>query len=82
MDWCGLDRYVEDMHAYLGEKHTKNMLIVEIMTVGDNFSLTVMQSGKGEKYLNAFIEEIRSLDIPIRLVGEGRYKLCDTSLSF
>ena len=80
MDWCGLEPYVEDLYAYIGEKHTKNMLLIEVMTVGEDFSLTFMQSGRGEKYLNAFIEEIRALEIPISLVGEGRYKLCDTCL--
>lgn len=80
MDWCGLEKYVEDLHAYIGEKHTKNMLLVEVMTVGEDFSLTFMQSGRGEKYLNAFMEEIHSLGIPVSLVGEERYKLCDTAL--
>ncbi len=80
MDWCGLERYVEDLHAYIGEKHTCDTLIVEIMTVGEDFSLTFMQSGKGEKYLNAFMRELRSLNIPVSLVGEERYKLCDTEL--
>lgn len=80
MDWCGLERYVEDLHAYIGEKHTKNMLLIEVMTVGEDFSLTLMQSGRGEKYLNAFIEEIRAQDIPVSLVGQGRYQLCDTDL--
>jgi hypothetical protein len=81
MDWCGLEPYVEDLHAYIGEKHTKNMMIIEVMTVADDFSLTFMQSGRGEKYLNAFIEEICALDIPVTLVGEQRYKLCDTDLA-
>ena len=80
MDWCGLERYVDDLHAYIGEKHTNNMLIIEVMTVGEDFSLTFMQSGRGEKYLNAFMEEIRSLQIPVNLVGEERYKLCYTEL--
>ena len=80
MDWCGLEPYIEDLHAYIGEKHTKNMLLIEVMTVGEDFSLTFMQGGKGEKYVNAFIEEIRALDIPVRLVGEERYALCDTAL--
>ena len=79
MDWCGLDRYVDDLHAYIGEKHTKNMLLIEVMTVGDDFSLTFMQSGRSEKYLKAFMEEIRSLQIPVRLVGEERYALCSTA---
>jgi hypothetical protein len=80
MDWCGLERYVEDLHAYIGEKHTKNMLIIEVMTVGEDFSLTFMQGGKGKKYLNAFMEEILALGVPVSLVGEERYKLCDTAL--
>ena len=80
MDWCGLERYVEDLHAYIGEKHSKNMLLIEVMTVGDDFSLTFMQSGRGERYLNAFIDEVRSLDIPLMFVGEERYQLCNTDL--
>ena len=79
MDWYGLGRYVDDLHVYIGEKHTKDMLLIEVMTVGEDFSLTFMQSGKGEKYLNAFMDEIRSLQIPVRLVGEERYHLCNTA---
>ena len=80
MDWCGLERYVDDLHAYIGEKDTKNMLLIEVMTVGADFSLTFMQSGRGEKYLNAFMEELRLLQIPVNLVGEERYTLCNTEL--
>ena len=80
MDWCGLERYVNDLHAYIGEKHTENMLLIEIMTVGEDFSLTFMQSGRGEKYLNAFLQEISALDIPVSLVGEEKYALCNTCL--
>ena len=65
---------------YIGEKNTENMLLIEVMTVGADFSLTFMQSGRGEKYLNAFMEEIRSLQIPVNLVGEERYTLCNTEL--
>ena len=78
MDWCGLERYVDDLHAYIGEKYTKNMLLIEVMTVGEDFSLTFMQSGRGERYVNAFVEEIRALDIPVTLVGEERYAICNT----
>ena len=57
------------------------MLLVEVMTVGEDFSLTFMQSGRGERYVSAFAEELRSLGIPVRLAGEQRYALCDTDLS-
>ena len=43
--------------------------------------LTFMQSGKGDKYLNAFVDELRTLDIPVIIVGEERYSLCNTDLS-
>lgn len=56
------------------------MLLIEVMAVGEDFSLTFMQSGRGEYYLKAFVEEIRALGIPVRIVGEGRYKLCNTDL--
>jgi hypothetical protein len=52
------------------------------MTVGEDFSLPFMQSGRGEKYLNAFIQEIRALDIPVSLVGEERYSLCNTDFNY
>ena len=81
MDWCGLDRYVDDLHAYIGEGHTENMLLIEVMTFGEDFSLTFMQSGRGERYLRAFMDEIRSLHIPVRLIGEERYQLCNTDLT-
>ncbi len=80
MDWCGLERYVDDLHVYIGEKDTKNMLLIEVMTAGEDFSLTFMQSGRGDKYLNAFMDEIRLLQIPVHLAGEERYRPCNTDL--
>ena len=78
MDWCGLDRYVKDIHAYIGEKKTKNMLLIEVMTVGEDFTINLMQSGKGRVYVDAFVEQLRLMDIPVSLIGEERYTLCDT----
>ena len=81
MNWFGLDRYVEDIHAYIGEKSTKNMLLIEVMTVGEDFTLNFMQSGKGERYVKAFVEELCRLDIPVSIVGESGYALSDTRLT-
>lgn len=80
MDWCGLDKYIDDIYAYIGEKNTKNMLLVEIMTIGNIFSVNFMQGGKGRYYLDAFVKELASFDIPVSLVSEERYSLCDTSI--
>ena len=78
MDWCGLDQYVTDIHAYIGEKLTKNMMLIEVMTVGEDFTINLMQSGKGSSYVDAFMEKLRQMDIPVSLIGEERYTLCDT----
>ena len=80
MDWCGLDRYVQDIHAYIGEKETSNMLLMEVMTVGEDFTINLMQSGRGRKYVDAFMEQLALMDIPVSLIGEERYTLCDTVL--
>lgn len=80
MDWCGLERHVSDMHVYIGEKHTKNMLLLEVLTVGEDFSINLMQSGRGRRYVDALIAQLESFDIPVRLVGEERYTLCDTQI--
>ena len=78
MDWCGLDRYVKDIHVYIGEKQTKNMMLIEIMTIGEKFTVNLMQSGRGRAYVDAFMEQLKLADIPVSLVGEERYTLCDT----
>ena len=80
MDWCGLDRYVQDIHAYIGEKDTKNMLLIEVMTIGDDFTINFMQSGRGDRYVNAFIDQLRSFDIPVEMIGGAHYTLCDTKI--
>ena len=78
MDWCGLEQYVRDIHAYIGEKHTKNMLLIEVMTIGEDFTINLMQSGKGRTYVDAFMEQLALMEIPVTLVSEARYSLCDT----
>lgn len=78
MDWCGLDRYVDDLHAYIGEKDNRNMLLIEIMTVGEDFSINFMQGGYGKRYVDAFVRELRDFGIPVTNLGGEKYTLCDT----
>ena len=80
ISWSGMDRYIEDLHAYIGEKSTPNMLLMEIMTVGEYFSVNLMQGGRGTRYVNAFMEQLERFDIPVNLVGEERYTLCNTRI--
>ena len=80
INWFGMDRYIEDLHAYIGEKATPNMLLIEVMTVREFFSINFMQSGRGTRYVDAFIKQLTELNIPVSLVGEDRYTLCNTKL--
>ena len=80
MYWYGMDKYIEDLHAYIGEKSTPDMLLIEVMTVGDFFSINFMQSGKGSLYVEAFTKQLENFNIPVSLVGEERYTLCDTKI--
>jgi hypothetical protein len=50
------------------------------MTVGEDFTINLMQSGRGRKYVDAFMEQLALMDIPVSLIGEERYTLCDTVL--
>ena len=71
---------MEDLHVYIGEAATPNMLLIEVMTVGEDFSLTFMQSGRGTRYVDAFMQELGRLGVPVRLVGQERYGLCLTQI--
>jgi hypothetical protein len=59
--------------------------LVDLLSTADRHHVTgtveEMVAEITEKYLNAFIGELRALDIPVSLVGEGRYSLCDTDLN-
>lgn len=79
-DWCGLDKYVEDMNAYLGEKHTKHMFIIEVLTIRDDFTITFMQKGHSTRYVDAFVGELRSFGVPVSVDGGREYSVCDTKI--
>ena len=53
---------------------------MEVMTVGEDFSINFMQSGRGERYVDAFVEELLAFGIPVRRSGEERFALCETRL--
>lgn len=44
--WGGLEQYIRDAHGYAGENKRSGTISIEVFTVGENFSLCVMQPGK------------------------------------
>ena len=49
-----------------------------LYAVGEDFTINMMQSGRGRTYVDAFMEQLTLMDIPVTLIGEERYTLCDT----
>ena len=80
MDWNGLDKYVEDIHIYLGEKNPQNMILMEVMTIGEDFSVSFMQNGRTRRLVDAFAKQLTGFDIPVRIVDEEKYSVCDTRI--
>lgn len=79
-DWSGLEQYVEDIHAYIGEKYTQSMFIIEVMTIGEDFTINFMQKGRTSRFVDAFAQQLKSFDIPVVIVGGEEYSLCDTKI--
>lgn len=80
VDWCGLERYMEDVHVYLGEKNTQGMILMEVMTIGEDFSITFMQKGRSRDYVEAFAKQLMDFEIPVRIASEENYTVCDTRI--
>jgi hypothetical protein len=56
------------------------MLLLEVMTVGADFSVNFMQGGCGTRYVEAFVHQLQALGIPVTVTGGESYTLCDTVL--
>lgn len=77
IDWAGMEQYIEDVHAYAGEKKRTNSISLQIFTIGEYFSITFLQKGKGDYYVNAFVNSLVSQGIPCEIKGGAYYNLCD-----
>ncbi len=66
-DWGEMTEYVERAHII-----TDAHLLFEILDVGDNFCITLMQMNKKKKYLDCFCEILKEENIPYKV--HGMYK--------
>lgn len=80
MDWSGLESHMDDIYVYLGEKNTRDMFLMEVMTMGEDFSINFMQNGCTNRFVEAFADQLESFGIPVSIVGEEEYTMCDTQI--
>lgn len=80
INWCGLENYIDDVNVYIGEKNIKNMILIEVLTLREFFTITFMQGGRSDKFVRAFISELQKDGVEAKMVSEEGYVLSDTVL--
>lgn len=69
-DWGGMTEYVERAHVI-----TDAHLLFEILDVGDNFCVTLMQMNKKRIYLDHFCQILEEENIPYKVLGMFKNQL-------
>lgn len=75
IDWCGMGNYIRNVHAYAGENKRSGSMSLEIFTIGDNFSLCLMQPGKNPEFVNELIKTFTESGINCVLDGEEHFTM-------
>ena len=75
-----MGKYIRNVHAYAGENKRSGGMAVEIFTIGDNFSLCLMQPGKNPEFVNELIKTFRESGIKCVLDGEEHFTMPDFAL--
>ncbi len=78
--WGGLEQYIRDAHGYAGENKRSGTLSIEVFTVGDYFSLCVMQPGKNPALVDTFMQQLAGEGVSCRIASEGRYEMPDCEI--
>ena len=63
-DWGGMTEYVERVHVI-----TDAHLLFEILDVGDNFCISLMQMNRKTKYMDCFCQILKEEHIPYKIHG-------------
>ena len=77
ISWGGLEKYISDIHIYAGENDRHDTLSIVLFTLGDKFSLCVMQPGKNPAFVEALRDTFARHGIDCKLVSEERFQLAD-----
>jgi hypothetical protein len=77
ISWGGMEKHIRDVHLYAGENNRHQTISVEVFTLGDNFSICVMQPGKNPVFVQELIRCFASCGIECMLVSEERFHLAD-----
>ncbi len=77
--WSGLDRYIEDVFPCL-DMTLSGGISVEIFSVGEVFSVNIMQRNDDSRYADAFSQLLRENKIRYTAEKPERFRLCGFQL--
>ncbi|MBR3017717.1 MAG: hypothetical protein IKH57_11700 [Clostridia bacterium] len=77
--WSGLDRYIENLVPYL-DMTLSGGISVEIFSVGEVFSVNIMQRNDDSRYADAFSKLLRENRIQYTAEKPERFRLCGFQL--
>lgn len=77
ISWGGMEKYIADVHPYAGEMRKDTTISAEIFTIGEYFSLCIMQKGKNPVFVKQLIKCFDNVGIECILRGEIAYQLPD-----
>ena len=80
ISWGGMEKFIRDVHLYAGENHRHQSISVELFTLGDSFSICVMQPGRNPAFVQEMIQCFAGCDIDCTLMSEERFHLADYKL--
>ena len=80
ISWGGMEKYIRDVHLYAGENDRHKSIGVELFTLGDYFSICVMQPGKNPAFVKELMHSFASCSIDCKLMSEERFCLADYKL--
>ena len=80
ISWGGMEKYIQDVHLYAGENNRRQTISVEVFTLGDSFSVCVMQPGRNPLFVQELIRCFAGCGIECMLVSEERFHLADYEL--
>lgn len=75
--WCGMEKYIRDAHGYAGESRPSGSISLEVFTIGEYFSLCVMQPGKNPALVQKLTEKLAEMGVECRIASEERYEMPD-----
>lgn len=80
INWGGLEKYIRDVHLYAGENDRHESLGVEMFTLGEVFSLCLMQPGKNPAFVQQLMQTFENYGIGCDMMSEERFYLADYNL--